>query len=445
MRGFPILVRAMLSAEDNALLTRTGPGTPMGAYFRRFWMPVALAQEVPDPDGPPVRVEVMGESLVAFRDSHGRVGLVEPTCPHRGANLFWGRNEEGGLRCAYHGWKFDVDGRCVDLPTSPPDAGFRDKVCVRAYPTREWGDLVWAYLGPPAEPPELPALEFALMPPAHRFVSKKLQQCNWAQSCEGGLDTAHFSFLHMSVARAGEGTARIMSRTSADEARFRWMRDDPRPEFSVTPHPAGLAIGAARRADGDECYWRISQFLLPNHGLAPNAFAGETMHGQTWVPITDELCWVYCYSWNPDRPLGEAERARYQAGFSVHAEVDKDWVPLRHRGNDYMIDRLDQKHRSFTGIRGVSEQDACIQDSQGLIADRTREHLGPTDLAIIQFRRLMLGEARALAGGAAPAAARAGAAYAVRSGSAVAGRGTPFADVMVARFGDPVGRAPRVP
>ena len=187
--------------------------------------------------------------------------------------------------------------------------------------------------------------------------------------------------------------------------------------------------------------WRVSQFLLPNHGLAPNAFAGETMHGQTWVPISDEQCWVYCYSWNPDRPFSAAERERYRAGFSVHAEVDQHWVPLRNRGNDYLIDRVDQKRRSFTGIRGVSEQDACIQDSQGLIADRTREHLGPTDLAIIHFRRLMLGEARALERGEAPAAARAAVAYTVRSGGAVAPRDVPFADVMLKRFGDVVGRA----
>ena len=150
-----------------------------------------------------------------------------------------------------------------------------------------------------------------------------------------------------------------------------------------------MAIGASRRADGTALYWRVSHFLQPNHGLAPNAFPGENYHGQTWVPITDELCWVYCYTWNPERPLTEAERQRLRAGQSVHAAVDERWVPLRNRDNEYLIDRVDQKLRTFTGIRGISEQDACIQDSQGLIADRTREHLGPTDAAIVQFRRLM--------------------------------------------------------
>jgi phenylpropionate dioxygenase-like ring-hydroxylating dioxygenase large terminal subunit len=163
----------MLGAADNELLTRTGPGTSMGDYFRRFWLPVLLSQEVAEPDGPPVRVKVMGEDLVAFRDSESRVGLLDPVCPHRGANLFFGRNEECGIRCAYHGWKFDVDGRCVDMPTMPPETTLRDRVRVASYPTREWGEMIWAYLGPPALAPALPELEVALVPPAHRFVSKK--------------------------------------------------------------------------------------------------------------------------------------------------------------------------------------------------------------------------------------------------------------------------------
>jgi phenylpropionate dioxygenase-like ring-hydroxylating dioxygenase large terminal subunit len=385
-------------------------------------------------------VKIMGEELVAVRDTEGRVGLVDPRCPHRGANLFFGRNEQCGLRCAYHGWKFDVTGRCVDLPTLPPDSTFRDRIRITAYPVREWGEFVWVYLGPAGPLPALPDLEFALVPPAHRFVSKKLQQCNWAQAAEGGIDTAHFSFLHMPVTASDGESDAIMRRSSADRDRTRWMRDDPMPEFHVVSHDAGLVIGASRRAAGTGLYWRVSQFLIRNHGLAPNAFAGENYHGQTWVPITDELCWVYCYTWNPERPLTETERQRLRAGQSVHADVDERWVPRRNRDNDYLIDRVDQKLRTFTGIRGISEQDACIQDSQGVIADRTREHLGPTDAAIIQFRRLMLGAARDLRGGIEPAAARNAAGYAVRSGSALADRSVPFADVMRQRFGDAVGR-----
>jgi phenylpropionate dioxygenase-like ring-hydroxylating dioxygenase large terminal subunit len=430
----------MLSADDNALLTRTGAATAMGTYFRRFWQPVLLSQELPEPDGAPVRVKVLGEDLVAFRDTEGRVGLIEPVCPHRGANLFFGRNEECGLRCAYHGWKFDVSGRCVDMPTMPPESRFRDRIRITAYPTREWGDLVWAYLGPREHEPPLPELEFALLPAAHRFVSKKLQQCNWAQACEGAIDTAHFSFLHMPVWSAQDGIDAAVRRSSVDQQRTQWMRDDPRPEFSVVGHDVGFVAGAARKAGGDDLYWRIAQFMLPNHALTPNAFPGENIHGQSWVPITDELCWVFCSTWNPDRPLTEDERRGFRAGRSVHAQVDERWVPLRNRDNDYLIDRQAQRHKTFTGIEGVSEQDAMIQDSQGVIADRTREHLGPTDVAIIEFRKLMLRGARDLARGIEPAAARAAAGYRLRGGSIVAPRTLSFADTMVKRFGDPLGR-----
>ena len=430
----------VLSAQDNEVLTRTGAGTPMGDYFRRFWLPVLLSEELPERDGAPVRVKIMGEDLVAFRDSDGRVGLLDPVCPHRGANLFFGRNEECGLRCAYHGWKYDVDGRCVDMPTMPRDSRFRDKIRAGAYPTREWGDFVWAYLGPRDEMPPLPEIEFALVPPAYRFVSKKLQQCNWAQACEGALDTAHFSFLHMPVWSATDAIEATVSKSSVDVERTRWMRDDPRPEFHVLPHEVGFAAGGARKADGNDIYWRIAQFMVPNHALTPNAFPGENIHGQTWVPITDELCWVFCYSWNPDRPLTDDERRAFHAGRSVHAAVDERWVPVRNRDNDYLIDRMDQKRKTFTGIQGVSEQDAMIQDSQGLIADRSREHLGPTDLAIIEFRKLVLQGARDLEKGVAPEARLDAAAYRVRGGSIVADAGLSFAETMVRRFGHPLGR-----
>ena len=175
----------MLSAADNELLTRTGPDTAMGAYFRRFWMPVALAREMPAPDSPPIRVRVLSEDLIAFRDSNGRVGLIEPRCAHRGASLFFGRNEECGIRCIYHGWKYDVDGRCVDMPNVPPGSGYHGKIAIKAYPTREFGEMVWAYLGPRERmPAAIPQLECGLVPAAHRYVTKRLTQCNWAHSMD---------------------------------------------------------------------------------------------------------------------------------------------------------------------------------------------------------------------------------------------------------------------
>ena len=231
----------MLTHAQNEMLTQTGPATPMGALFRRFWIPVLLSKELPEPDGPPIRVKILGEELLAFRDTSGQVGLIEPRCPHRGANLFFGRNEEGGIRCVYHGWKFAADGACLEIPTTEKDNPGYAALCQRAripaYPTAEWGECVWAYLGPPDAMPPLPEMEFALVGADHRFVSKKLQECNWAQSVEGAIDTAHFSFLHMPVSDARDVTDRLMQKVSSDTDTVRWMRADGAPRFTKVYRP----------------------------------------------------------------------------------------------------------------------------------------------------------------------------------------------------------------
>ena len=431
----------MLNAADNHLLTRTGAGSPMGEYFRRFWQPVALSRELADADGPPVRVQVLGEHLLAFRDTQGRVGLIEARCAHRGADLFFGRNEEGGIRCIYHGWKYDVDGKCVALPNVPPGSGYHDRIAIKSYPTRESADMIWAYLGPPAHlPAHLPALEVGLAPPRHRYVTKRLQQCNWAQSMEGALDTAHFSFLHMPAPALASNDSMT---AAADENRIRWLRNDPLPQFTIIDHEAGFAIGGSRRADGNDLYWRITQFMLPAHSITPSAMPGETYYGYTWVPIDDHSCWIYVYAWHPERALGDDERARYvKGGFGQFAELGPGYLPVRNRDNDYLIDRAEQKQHSFTGVRGIAEQDAMAQDSQGLIADRTHEHLSPTDVAIVRFRRVILDGAKALLDGAEPAAAQRPAAFRVRAGGAIASADLTFEEVMLQRFGTRSGKAP---
>ena len=288
----------MLSAADNEILVRTSAGTPMGEYFRRYWLPVALSRDMPAPDSPPIRVKVMGEELVAFRDTNGKVGLLEPRCAHRGSNLFFGRNEECGLRCVHHGWKYDVDGRCVDMPNVAPDAGMQGRISITAYPTREFGELVWAYLGPKELMPELPQLEHGMLPASQRYVTKRLQQCNWAQSMDGAVDTAHFSFLHMPAPKFRSNAA---DNIAADEKRIGWLRNDPRPEFTITDHEVGFVVGGARKADGKDLYWRITQFMLPSHSITPSAMPGEVYYGYTWVPVDDESCWIYVYGWHPDR------------------------------------------------------------------------------------------------------------------------------------------------
>jgi phthalate 4,5-dioxygenase len=428
----------MLSAADNELLVRTGPGTPMGEYFRRYWLPVALSRELPAPDCPPIRVQMLGECLVAFRDTRGRVGVIEPDCAHRGANLFFGRNEDGGLRCIYHGWKYDVSGTCVEMPNVLPGASYHGKISIKAYPTREFGEMVWAYLGPPEKMPELPQLEHGLLPESHRFVSKRLQQCNWAHSMEGALDTAHFSFLHMP---APSVDAYVNPATAADEKRLRWLRNDPMPQFTFIEHDVGFVLGGARRADGDESYWRVTQFMLPSHSVAPSAMPKEFYQGYTWVPVSDESCWIYTYAWHPDRPLAAEERAKFEkGGYGQFAELGPGYVPLRNRDNDYLIDREEQKHRSFTGVKGIAEQDAMAQDSQGLIADRTREHLTATDVGVVRFRRLMLEAANALREGREPDAPLRPQSYRVRAGGALTSSRLSFEQVMQERFGSSTGR-----
>ena len=429
----------MFTAADNDLLTRTGPGSAMGDYFRRYWQPVALSAELPEPDGTPLRVKLLGEDLLAFRDTQGRIGLVEPKCAHRGADLFFGRNEECGLRCVYHGWKYDITGKCVEMPNVPPGSAYHGKIAIRAYPTREFGDMVWAYLGPREHmPAELPQLEVALVAPAQRFVSKRLQQCNWAQSMEGALDTAHFSFLHMPAPALAKNDTMT---AAADESRIRWLRSDPLPRFSIHEHEVGFVIGGARHADAGEQYWRITQFMMPAHSITPSSMPGETYYGYTWVPIDDASCWIYVYAWHPDHALPADERARYaKGGFGQFAELGPGYVALRNRGNDYLIDRNEQKLRSFTGVRGIAEQDAMAQDSQGLVVDRVREHLSPTDIGVVRFRRMMFSGVEDLQAGREPQAANLPAAYRVRAGGAVAGDAADFEQVMCSRFGSVSGK-----
>jgi len=428
----------MLSAAENETLVRSGPGTAMGEYLRRYWLPVALSREMPEPDSPPLRLRVMGEDFVAFRDTNGRVGVIEPRCAHRGADLFFGRNEECGIRCIYHGWKYDVDGSCIEMPNVAPGAAMHGKISIKACPTREFGELVWAYLGPKETMPEVPQLEHGVLPASHRYVTKRLQGCNWTHSMEGALDTAHFSFLHMP---APGSAANKNPAVAADENRLRWLRNDPMPRFTVKDHDVGFVVGGARKADGEELYWRITQFMLPTHSITPSAMPGEVYYGYTWVPIDDQSCWIYIYGWHPDRAITPEERARFdKGGYGQFAELGPGYVPLRNRSNDYLIDRHEQKHRSFTGVHGIAEQDAMAQESQGLIADRTREHLTPTDLGVVHFRKLMLKEIECLKSGREPAAAKKAASYRLRSGGALLPSSLSFEEVMKKRFGSVSGK-----
>lgn len=435
----------MLTPEENIRLTMTDAGTPMGNTLRRYWQPILLSRELPEPDCAPSRVKLLNEDFIAFRDSDGHVGIVEPHCAHRGANLYFGRNEECGLRCVYHGWKFDRHGQCVDMPNVPANVAenMKDHASIRALQIAEAGGIIWAYFGEGKTPP-LPDFEFLAVPPEHRFVSKKYQQCNWAQAVEGGLDTSHFSYLHAgvrdgdkaSLLEAGNRTKRQRGENEPFRfARFRWLIEDGAPRFTVLEHQAGLLLCAARTADNDSLYWRMTQYLLPNHSLTPGNLPEDTSLANTWVPINNHSCWIFCYAWHPDRPIDTEERERLAAGAGIFAEVDQQYMPIRRRENDYLIDREAQRTSSYSGIGGISEQDQAIADSQGLIADRTKEMLVQTDLGIVKFREKLFKACDAVNRGDVPEGVMNPEAYRVRSGDAVAPEEVPIEEVVKERFG----------
>jgi len=426
----------MLSAADNDLLTRTGPETLMGKYFRHFWQPIALSKELTLNDAPPLLIHIMGEEFIAFRNTNGELGLVDSKCPHRGANLFFGRNEECGIRCVFHGWKFDINGVPMELPNVAPGAQYHNTIRLRSFPVIEYGDIIWGFFGSTKleakNLPLPPQLEMGLLPLSHRYVTKKLQECNWAQSIEGALDTSHFSFLHMPAPKVP--TNQNLD-APADEMRLKWIREDTLPHFSIIEHDVGFVVGGSRAAEAGRRYWRTAQFALPSNSTTPSTLPGETYFGYTWVPIDDENCWIYTYAWNPLRALTEEEISKFKGGHGVIAEVDDSFIPIRNRSNNYLIDRDMQKHVNFTGVRGVAEQDAMIQDSQGRICDRTKENLCASDIAIIQFRRKVMDGAKALSLGIEPVAPSMPQAYTLRSGSYVADNDMAFEEVMLNRFG----------
>ena len=372
----------MLTKERNELLTRTGPGTPMGELFRCYWHPALLAEELPQPDCPPVRVELFSEKLIAFRDTQNRLGLIDGFCAHRCVSLWFGRNEHSGLRCPYHGWKYDVFGNCVEVP-SEEDPKFAEQIKLKAYPLVEKGGVLWTYMGEPGKQPPLPEYEFCNVRPEQRFISKRLQVCNWLQAMEGGIDSSHVSFLHS----AALNTDPLFKGSEGNKYNF----GDLRPVFEVVDNPGGLLIGARRNAENDHYYWRITQWLMPAFTMIPPR-ADHPVHGHFWVPIDDENCWTWSYDYKASRDLTSEERRAMQNGEGIHCEyVPGTFIPRANKANDYLMDREAQKAGiAYSGVRGIAIQDASLQESMGPICDRTREKLAPTDRGIMLARRKLL-------------------------------------------------------
>ncbi len=378
----------MLSKERNELLTQTGPGTPMGDLFRCYWQPVLLSEELPAPDCPPVRVQICSERLIAFRDSRNRLGLIDEFCAHRRVSLWFGRNEKSGLRCPYHGWKYDVTGNCIEVP-SEEDPKFCAQIKLTAYPLVEKGGVLWAYMGDPNKKPPLPEYEFSNVSSEQRFISKRIQECNWLQAMEGGIDSSHVSFLHSGALN----TDPLFKGSKGNKYNFA----DLRPVFEVVEHDGGLLIGARRNAEKDHYYWRVTQWVMPSFTMIPPR-ADHPVHGHFWVPIDDQNCWTWSYDYKASRELTNKERTAMENGEGIHCEyIPGTFIPRANKSNDYLMDREAQRTGvSYSGVHGIAIQDSSLQESMGPICDRTKEKLAPTDRGIMLARRKLLHAVKAL-------------------------------------------------
>ncbi len=411
----------MLTREENERLTRVGRGTPMGELVRRFWLPFLLESDLHETDGPPVRVTLLGERLVAFRDTSSRIGLIDRACAHRCADLFFGRNEENGLRCTYHGWKYDAEGRCVEMPTEDAGVAFKENIRLTSYPVHERAGVLWAYMGPKDQIPELPEFEWARVPEAHRFISWNFQQNNFVQAIDGGIDTIHSVFLHSTLDSHRQLDAwQEQGKRDGNPRLVHRVRTNP-PKLFAKDTEYGVLIGGKYRGSEGTDYWRYNNFLMPFYTMPPGGGSGISKKiAHAFVPIDHENSMRWVFTWNYEQPLSAKEVAEMRAGASVHVEfIPGTHYPERNISNDYLIDRELQKTLTFTGIKGIGEQDFSVQEGMGKIVDRTREHLGSSDIGIVAMRRRLLKAAADLQEGVPPYAALHGDVYRVRGAEVV--------------------------
>ena len=383
----------MTSQSENELLTGVGPGTAMGALMRQYWIPACLSSEL-TADGDPMRLMLLGERLIAFRDTAGTIGVMDHRCAHRCASLFFGRNEDGGLRCVYHGWKFDTAGNCIDMPNLPADQDFRHKVKAKAYKVTERGGLVYVYMGDRAVAPPLPAFEAMLCPPDETELACRQRECNWLQALEGDIDTSHFSFLHT-------GKVELADIDPNHLERFQLI--DRAPEYHVSTTDWGTMYAAHRPAEPGFTYYRFAHFAMPFWTLFPNGPITDNIIAQAWVPMDDTHTMSYYISWKRRTPalglLKSGEPIPYLDRATQTLPNTTDWFgrwrPAANQDNDYLIDRDAQRTFSYSGIAEVFTQDSAVTESMGAISDRTLEHLAPSDRMIAVTRRRLIDAARA--------------------------------------------------
>jgi phthalate 4,5-dioxygenase len=386
----------MLTREQNELLCRVEGDAPMGRLMRSHWLPVCMVEEVAEPDGAPVRARLLGEDIVVFRDSAGRIGALAEHCTHRGASLAFGRNEEGGLRCLYHGWKFDVDGNALDMSSEPPDSAMRKAIRQKAYPVREGGGFVWVWMGAKDAMRDFEPPAWAPKPDIRYAIVKVHAACNWAQVLEGSIDSAHSSSLHSTEMPAAQVDGAKATRTS-------WPRpsNDKAPRLQFQPTSYGFRYAAIRKPilnPETHQYVRTTLFVAPFTVLIPPN--DQYNLAQMLVPVDDVNSMFYWIAWHPDPAKGIAqEEWRTFCAATPGIDLDENFRKKRNLQNRYLQDREAMKRGDFTGIRGIPTQDMAMWESMGSIADRSQDHPGSSDVAVVQFRRMMVNAAKRVAEG----------------------------------------------
>ena len=407
--------------KDSDDLVRVGPGTVMGGLMRQYWLPAAMSSEL-ERDGAPLRLLLLGEQLIAFRDSSGRVGVMDHRCPHRCASLFLGRNEQNGIRCVYHGWKYDVDGNCVDTPNLAGQPDFKNRIKAKAYQTAERNGLLWVYMGARKQAPQLPEIEATLLPESDVSISFVQRECNWLQALEGDIDTSHFGFLH-----AGS----VEPEDVPEDSLFRHTVANRAPDYHVAETKTGTMYAAYRAAAPGKTYWRFANFMMPFWTQTPQGKFTEHLHNRAWIPMDDTHTMFVSLMWRRHPPgVGPNKKGELMPGFKRAFDYlpnESDWYGRwRLRGrpvNDWLIDREAQRNGgNYTGIDGIHAQDQAVTESMGPVTDHLFEHLAPSDRMIMATRRRLLQAARALArnGTVPPGVDDPGIMYAVRSGDFVA-------------------------
>ncbi|GEO87052.1 MULTISPECIES: Rieske 2Fe-2S domain-containing protein [Alphaproteobacteria] len=391
----------MLSHEDNEKLVRVGPGSVMGELFRHYWLPIFGSADL-EKNGQPQTVKILGETMVIFRDSEGNVGLVDNVCPHRGAPMLFGRNEDCGLRCVYHGWKFDVDGNVVDMPAEPVRSRLKERVKIKSYPCVERNGVVWTYMGKEGESdrPPLPNFEWNMVPDENVVITFRVQECNWLQALEGEIDSAHAPILHGRIDEGGSINQWVAKR-------------DLRPVFECVRQDFGMSIASRRVIDDEHYYWRVNQFVMPFYSLVPpqsNEF--YELSGHAWVPIDDENTLCLMFSYRPNEALHPKSRPVFLEGFrgretghhSVHGYEDQGpavpygrYTSKYRRETGYHFDYELQKTTWFSGLPGLWVQDAACQSGVARVYDRSKENLCTSDTGIAMTRRMLLETAGAFA------------------------------------------------